>query len=393
MPFFVFLVFLATLFIVMVLGFVVLVRELGLAAYYLAMNLSAVVAHLLDSVGYGIRSVFGVVRGTLLAVVALAYAFIYVVRKIAALLEITTEGFVAGVRTTASSIEMAVSGRGQGHREQPADPGSIQAVKGRSRFGVVTTLRSALACWFAPTCVLGIFVALSGAMPHEWVNQVGLNRVPGLAVKPVELPPASGSSRLVIDNSPTPAAEPTTAPEFPSWVTEPNVTKGDVQHYVLKSQLWSTQEEARRELLPQATALVRRDFDQRHKGLLDSIRPYSWNPDRIFELAVKRQFVEHVQNDFGNFNAGMNRVYWQVELSPVVRSDLYPEWRTAVTRNRMLAVGAALSLLTLLSTMTSTMTTLRRKFQPRRVMPYAVPAFSAAAWVAAGCGLMTQLVV
>jgi hypothetical protein len=47
----------------------------------------------------------------------------------------------------------------------------------------------------------------------------------------------------------------------------------------------------------------------------------------------------------------MYRVWWQIELSPVVRAEFLPSWRGALVANRIRTVGLVCSSLVLLITL------------------------------------------
>ena len=402
MPFFLFLVFLATLVVVMFVGFVILVRELGIAVIYLARHLSDVIGRIFDSVVFGLKSVFYVLRGATLAGMFTVFGCVYAVRKIAEIIEFGVERCVTGVRTTASAIDLSISGRGKGHFHPTTQPPPQSAMVPK-RFGLLSTVHTALACWFAPTCVLATFVALSGTVQREWENRFGPEsftlstgepKSPDrelIANKPVlnqnTLPPLQTTQPAALPQSVLPRSEP------PQWITDHDTTSSDVQRIVLTSQLWSTEAEADRELSPKVAAIIRADFAGRHQGFFNQMGRQVLNEDRIVNVAVKQRYVEHVEKDFGSFDATMNRLYWQVEVSPVVRTELYPEWKATVTQNRIVVVGALLSLLTLLTTTASTMLSLRRASAPKRSYPIAVPALSAMAWAAISFGFVTQLIV
>ena len=397
MPFFLFLVFLATLVVVMFVGFVILVRELGIAVIYLARHLSDVIGRIFDSVAFGLRSVIYVLRGVTLAGMFTLFGCIYAVRKTAEIIEFGVERCVTGVRTTASAIDLSISGRGKGHfhptTQQPAQSAMVP-----KRFGLLSTVHTALACWFAPTCVLATFVALSGTVQREWENRFG----PGAFTLSTSVPKSPDreliANKPVLNQNTLPPLEttqPATPPQsaLPQWITDHDTTSSDIQRIVLTSQLWSTEAEADRELSPKVAAIIRADFADRHQGLFNQTGRQVLSEDRIVNVAVKQRYVEHVEKDFGSFDATMNRLYWQVEVSPVVRTELYPEWKAAVTQNRIVVVGALLSLLTLLTTTASTMLSLRGTSAPKRSYPVAVPALSAVAWAAVGFGFVTQLIV
>jgi hypothetical protein len=125
----------------------------------------------------------------------------------------------------------------------------------------------------------------------------------------------------------------------PTWVDQPRTVDGDCERIVVASQQYTTREEAEQELLATVSELLVRDLRQLHP---ESPRASSWHPttDEIKRHAVKGQYAEVVERDFGNFFHPMYRVWWQVELSPGVRTEFLPAWRRGLTLHRVRWVGA-----------------------------------------------------
>lgn len=68
---------------------------------------------------------------------------------------------------------------------------------------------------------------------------------------------------------------------------------------------------------------------------------------------VKEQYAEVIDRDFGAFFHPMYRVWWQVELSPEVRTEFLPAWKRGLTANRIYNVGYAATLLALAASLTA----------------------------------------
>jgi hypothetical protein len=79
----------------------------------------------------------------------------------------------------------------------------------------------------------------------------------------------------------------------------------------------------------------------------------------------------------------MNKVWWQVELSPMVRTELYPAWKTAVVENRIIVIGSILAILTLLANECALFARLRRDSNGKTTRAALVTGGSVTAWVAA----------
>lgn len=135
----------------------------------------------------------------------------------------------------------------------------------------------------------------------------------------------------------------------PAWIEQPRSEDGDCQHIVISSQQYSTREEAESELSVVATKLIRDDLQGIRPGMSHS----SWRPSaaEIQRIAVKQQYVEAVDRDFGSFIHPMYRVWWQVELSPEVRTEFLPSWRQGLANGRVRSLGLVVSSLALVASL------------------------------------------
>jgi hypothetical protein len=142
--------------------------------------------------------------------------------------------------------------------------------------------------------------------------------------------------------------------ERPDWIRSSKMQDGDVIKVVLSSKQYATIDEATEELVGAARTLLAQDFETvfhtTAAGILDL--PLL----ELKSLAVREQYVETIDRDFGNFFAPMHRVWWQLELSPQVRMRLREVWRTRVQETRtgtivetLLAMTAALGVLSLIT--------------------------------------------
>ena len=132
----------------------------------------------------------------------------------------------------------------------------------------------------------------------------------------------------------------------PEWVQQERTSDGVTERVVISSQQYSTREEAERELTTSATELLLKDLHRLYPG---EPRPRNWRPtgEEITRVAVKQQYVEAVERDFGTFTHPMYRVWWQLEISPEVRTEFLPGWRRGLTGTRITHVGIAASSLVL----------------------------------------------
>lgn len=131
----------------------------------------------------------------------------------------------------------------------------------------------------------------------------------------------------------------------PAWIDQVKSDDGDCQHVVLSSQQYSTREEAEAELSSTASELIRNDMQR----IRPEVPHSSWRPTvgEIRRAAVKQQYVEAVERDFGSFVHPMHRVWWQIELSPEVRTEFLPSWRQGLTSSRVRLLGLTISSLVL----------------------------------------------
>jgi hypothetical protein len=129
----------------------------------------------------------------------------------------------------------------------------------------------------------------------------------------------------------------------PEWMRQTPVTAGDTTLFVLSSKQYATEDEGRKELAGTAREMLKKDFERQYgipaRSLSDSDLP-AW---RIQQLALRQEYIETLERDFGNFTAPMHRVWWQLELSPKVRSGIYPVWRTHLQEWRSALVGGGLA--------------------------------------------------
>lgn len=132
----------------------------------------------------------------------------------------------------------------------------------------------------------------------------------------------------------------------PAWIDQSPTGDSLSERIVLGSQQYSTREEAEQELMTEACGLLQQDLAKLYPGESSVSR---WKPtlEMIRENAVKRQFVEVVDRDFGTFVHPMYRVWWQLELSPEVRVEFLPLWRQGITSDRIRLVGVVVSSLVL----------------------------------------------
>ncbi len=127
----------------------------------------------------------------------------------------------------------------------------------------------------------------------------------------------------------------------PEWTLAGEVRHGDVRQIVLSSKQFSTLDEARNDIAATARNLLAKDFENVYHTPAETLRQLPLKT--LTDVAVKQEHVETVERDFGSFFAPMHRVWWQVEVSPDVRTNLHPVWKAAVQEQRTITVAGTLA--------------------------------------------------
>ena len=252
-----------------------------------------------------------------------------------------------------------------------------------------STFRSIASSWYAPTTVMAVFVALSGITNLELIRHYSATPQPenNTAVDAKEEAPLTApfqADRQAPNGNHVPA---------PEWIRAGDQTIGDVRQVVLTSKLWSTATEATEELQPIAAELVRADFQARHENRFGGRSHRFLTDERILYSAVKKRYLEPIDQDFGAFSAPMYRLWMQVEISPVVRTELYPAWKSGAVGERIIALGAILGLLTLAANALALFARLIRKSPDRQMRAATIVAVSSAGWIVAELVILKQLYV
>lgn len=225
-------------------------------------------------------------------------------------------------------------------------------------------LRTAIWSPIGPICVLVVFVAMSGAYREDLERLLINSRKPEFWAGTAAPKVAVESGVTIQPSNAIPLREADPEGLRPKWITEGNVTQGDVKRIVLSSKLWSSVEEARKALSDEATRIIRDDFEQRHHGPFVPVTNRILNEKRLIDVAVKEQFLEQVDHDFGKYSAPMHRLWWQLEISPVVRTELFSDWKAATVQNKVIFTGGVLAMITLLAKLISTFSLPARPQEP-----------------------------
>lgn len=171
-----------------------------------------------------------------------------------------------------------------------------------------------------------------------------------------QIPPATlltvdTSAPLDIGSQPTDAAtNANSSPDselakLPGWVSQPETTTDRITTLVLSSQRFVTQAEAEEQLTAELVNRTRQYFHDEHpsRGM------WTLPADYAVRTTVKQRHVEIISKTFaGDMTVDMKRIHWQVQLSPDIRKDLYPIWRTQVVEQRLIQVGGGVGFATFL---------------------------------------------
>jgi hypothetical protein len=132
---------------------------------------------------------------------------------------------------------------------------------------------------------------------------------------------------------------------LPEWVHAKDLTVDNARFVVVTGDIGSTIEEAATGARGAAVELVRDDFAASVPQVA------GWEPpaSTIAAAAIRRTFVEEI--DRKTLSSGVPfrvyRAYDQVELSPRVRSRVFPFWKAEIVSRRIWALGGLAGLLTL----------------------------------------------
>jgi hypothetical protein len=132
---------------------------------------------------------------------------------------------------------------------------------------------------------------------------------------------------------------------LPDWVQEKDSTADNARFVVVTGEIGSTVEEAAAAARNAAIDVVRDDFAASYPQVA------GWEPPApaVGAAAIRRTFVEEI--DRKTLSSGVPfrvyRAYDQVELSPVVRRQIFPFWKEEIVDRRILALGGLAGLLTL----------------------------------------------
>lgn len=137
----------------------------------------------------------------------------------------------------------------------------------------------------------------------------------------------------------------------PGWIKGPQTANGR-ELVCLSSQRFATLAEAERQITAEAMLLVKERYKNRKVTELTGVFPNSlgWEPplEIIDQYAVVNMVGEVKDKDFGNgIIDKIYRAHLKLDFSPNLRDELEGSWRDYTAQQRLVGLGSALGLVTL----------------------------------------------
>jgi hypothetical protein len=145
---------------------------------------------------------------------------------------------------------------------------------------------------------------------------------------------------------PLPQGDTSTTVARPSWVVPGQHLDGDQLVAVISSKQYATLEEARADADEQVRQLLQDDLARVFSSRLVGSSRLTHLSVELVRQAVRDEFVETVERDFGTFRAPMHRLWYRVEVSPDVRTSWLQSTHAHRQEERLwLSIIAALAVL------------------------------------------------
>lgn len=158
--------------------------------------------------------------------------------------------------------------------------------------------------------------------------------------------PADAISAIDTGRDPLPQDDRTTVNEpTPDWLATGRHFFDGEELQVIASQQFATEAEARHDANTIVAELLTKDLAQFTRAPLRPRRSPVTGTD--VHRAVREEYLQSVQRDFGTFFAPMYRVWYKVELSPAVREPYLVGWRAQLVESRTLTVVSGFAALLL----------------------------------------------
>lgn len=180
--------------------------------------------------------------------------------------------------------------------------------------------------------VAGFFWGTAVSVPHS----AGLKN-PGLEV-PTGHAVSSSASRVVSTDSVTSEAESIKSDAaLPEWTRQAMRIDGRQKLIVVSSGRFASEQEAERHGYQQAAVIAAKEYSSLDPRGIGAVQPQ--HADLIKDNAIKRQFPEVTQHDFGKFQAPMHQLWLEVAMTPELGERLAEPWRQAAVDARLRTLG------------------------------------------------------
>ncbi len=147
-------------------------------------------------------------------------------------------------------------------------------------------------------------------------------------------------------------AQPKKAEPLPEWINSSQEGSGGMKQ-VFQSGLFATPAEAFQDALGRARVKFEETLSAEHPQYSSDARTLS--PELVRQVAMRRSYYQTIEHDFGDvlksgesFKQDMYRAYVEVELSPSVKQTFYTKWKLQAGNQRVIWLGGAFALVTLL---------------------------------------------
>ncbi len=178
------------------------------------------------------------------------------------------------------------------------------------------------------------------------LQRLPVENQPGNSLVRLSDDPADAATAVAAVRDPLPQDDRTTANEpTPDWLATGRHVFDGQELLVIASQQFATEGEARHDADAQVAELLTTDLAQFTRAPLGPRRSPVTGTD--VHRAVREEFMQSVQRDFGTFFAPMYRVWYKVELSPAVREPYLVGWRAQLVESRTLTVVSGFAALLL----------------------------------------------
>ena len=123
----------------------------------------------------------------------------------------------------------------------------------------------------------------------------------------------------------------------PEWTRQSTHVDGRQKLIVVSSGRFASEQEAELHGYQQAAVIAAKEYSSLDPRGIGAVQPQ--HADLIKDSAIKRQFPEVTQHDFGKFQAPMHQLWLEVALTPELGERLAEPWRQAAIDARLRMLG------------------------------------------------------